>query len=134
MSVTTTSAPARASVRQSARPSPRDPPVTRATLPVSSNMTLARFANSRLDILAHQRTPVTGDRARDDQPLDLGGAFPDLVDLCVAHPLLDRILADVTVASQHLDGVERDLHRHVCRECLGHAALGPLEKNPVLSH
>src|SRR5580658_6171735 len=42
MSVTTTSAPARASARQSALPRPRDPPVTTATLPVRSNMQAPR--------------------------------------------------------------------------------------------
>src|ERR1700737_4405335 len=104
MSVTTTSAPARASARQSARPRPRDPPVTRATFPLRSIM-LARLPNLRLRLFARQRTPLAGDRSRDHEPLDLGRPLPDLVDLGVAHPLLHRILANVAVATQHLHGV-----------------------------
>src|SRR5574340_448336 len=38
---------------------------------------------------------------------DLGGAPADLEQLGVARQALDRELADVAVASEHLDGVER---------------------------
>src|SRR5713101_7100403 len=112
MSVTTTSAPARAKARQSARPSPRDPPVTRATFPLRSIM-LARLPDLRLRLFARQRAPLAGDRPRNHQPLNLGRPFPDLVDLGVAHPFLDGVLADVAVAAKDLNGVDRDLHRHI---------------------
>src|ERR1700733_11119620 len=106
MSVTTTSAPARASARQSALPRPRDPPVTTATLPVSSNMQRSSLAgDARLVSLATEpaalasarggdrdrgvlddlrprgRCPLAEDVAADHQALDFSGAFPDLVDL-----------------------------------------------------
>src|SRR5256885_16746811 len=50
-------------------------------------------------------------RARDDQALDLGRPFPDLVDLRVPKPLLDRVLLDVAVATQ------RSEERRVGKEC-----------------
>src|SRR5438132_7016949 len=48
MSVTTTSAPWRARVRQSWRPRPREPPVTRATFPVRSQKAMSFLQRSRL--------------------------------------------------------------------------------------
>src|SRR5215831_8543820 len=53
---------------------------------------------------------ATGQLAGDDQALDLGSAFPDLIDLGVAVPLLDGEVADIAVATQDLDGVFGDPH------------------------
>ena len=50
--------------------------------------------------------------------LDLVGALVDLGDLGVAHHPLDRVVADVAVAAEQLDGVGGDLHRHVGCEAL----------------
>src|SRR5918999_2446275 len=107
MSAMTTSAPACASVSASARPRPRDPPVTRATRPLRSisRLTWEKYLPS------------------DDQPLDLRGALVDLEQLRVAHEILDRILLDVAVAAEDLDGVGRDLHGRVRREPLGERGL-----------
>src|SRR5664280_255452 len=55
----------------------------------------------------------------DDEPLDLARPFIDLVDLRVAHQLLDRVFLRVTVPAEDLDGVGRDAHRDVGREGLG---------------
>src|SRR2546429_7241394 len=51
--------------------------------------------------------------AGDDHPLDLVRPLVDLGDLRVAHHALHRVLAHVAVASEHLDRVGGDLHRHV---------------------
>ena len=53
---------------------------------------------------------------RDDQPLDLLRPLVELGDLRVAHHPLDRVLVDVAVAAQHLDGVGRDAHRRVAAD------------------
>src|SRR5215467_6550735 len=103
MSAIATSTPARASASASARPSPRDPPVTNATRPERS-----------ISIDTRQEYLL-----RDHEPLDLRGALIDLEQLRVAHELLDRVLLDVAVAAEDLDGVGRDLHRRVRREPLG---------------
>src|SRR5437016_8104624 len=102
MSAIATSAPARASVSASARPSPREPPVTRATRPERS-----------ISIATRQE-----DFLRDHESLDLRRALVDLEQLRVAHQLLDRVLLDVPVAAEDLHGVRRDLHRGVCTEAL----------------
>src|SRR5205823_7464967 len=124
-SVITTSAPARARVSASWRPRPREAPVMTATLPLRSNI----FPSSRYAPLPDpDRRTRAGDGARDDQSLDLGGAFPDLVDLRVAEPFLDRVLLDVSVSAEHLDGVGGHIHGNVCREAFGHRALSSLER------
>src|SRR6266508_428334 len=51
--------------------------------------------------------------ARDDEPLDLRGALPDLEDFRVPHPLLHRLVLHVAGAAKDLHRVRRDLHRHV---------------------
>src|SRR5882724_11955116 len=101
MSAITTSAPARASVSASARPSPREPPVTSATRPERS-----------ISITRHEQL------ASDYEPLDLGGALVDLVQLGVAHQLLDRVFLHVPIAAEDLHRVGRDLHAGVRREAL----------------
>src|ERR1700687_714503 len=59
--------------------------------------------------------------AGDDQPLYLGRAFPDLIDLGIAVPFFDGEIADVTVAAEDLDGVVGDGHGDVTSFELGHA-------------
>src|SRR5215211_6733832 len=132
MSAITRSAPARASVNASARPSPREPPVTKATRPERSistgtpgrwgqvlhcNIRCARRRRAAVQDL----TPLIAgqeDLARDDQPLDLRGALVDLEELRVTHELLDRVLLDVAVAAEDLDRVRGHLHRRVRGETL----------------
>src|SRR3954471_7011789 len=109
MSAITTSAPARASVSASARPSPREPPVTNATRPPRS---ISIATNGSLIGRRHEEL------FRDHEPLDLRGALVDLEQLRVAHELLDRVLLDVAVAAEDLHGVRRRLHRHVGGEAL----------------
>src|ERR1700742_2263817 len=68
-----------------------------------------------------------GDRAGNDQALDLGGALEDGVDLGVAVHPLDRELAGVAVAAEDLD---RPLGRpdgDLSGLQLRHRALGALE-------
>src|SRR4029077_21205102 len=89
-SVMTTSAPSPASVSASWRPRPREAPVTTATLPDRSNMSYPLKPN---------RCSLPRDGARDDKPLDLGRALPDLIDLRVPEPFLDRVLLDVAIAA-----------------------------------
>src|SRR5918999_1994989 len=89
MSAITTSAPARASVRASARPRPREPPVTSATRPERS---ISRLTWEKY-------LPC------DHEPLDLRGALVDLEQLRVAHELLDGVLLHVAVAAEDLDRV-----------------------------
>src|ERR1700733_8962514 len=59
-------------------------------------------------------------RPRDDQSLDLVRAFVDLGDLGVAHHALDRILLDVSVSAEDLDGLDGHPHGDVRAEQLGH--------------
>src|SRR5947208_8051927 len=113
MSAMTTSAPARASVSASARPSPREPPVTSATRPERS---ISRAIRATL-VARHQQL------ACNHEPLDLRGALVDLVELGVPHQLLDRVLLHVAVAAEDLDGVRRDLHADVGGEPLRVARL-----------
>src|SRR5215471_720701 len=56
----------------------------------------------------------------DHHALDLVGALVDLRDLGVSHHALHRVLLDVAVASEHLHGLDRDRHRGVGAEDLGH--------------
>src|SRR6202162_3372214 len=124
-SVITTSAPWRASVSASWRPSPREAPVITATLPVRSNNLLP----PEVDGAARPR-----DRARDDQSLYFRGAFPDLVDLRVAKPLLDRVLLDVPVSAEDLYRIRRHFHRDVAREAFGHRTFGAAEWHALRRH
>src|SRR5260221_11560686 len=57
---------------------------------------LARLAGHR--VAALRGGALAEDVAGDAQPLDLGGAPPGLVELCVAHEALHRVLLDVAVA------------------------------------
>src|ERR1700694_1233454 len=63
------------------------------------------------------------DRPRDHQLLDLGGALEDVVDLGVAGPGVDRVLARVAVAAEDLDRTLGDPHGHLARLELAHRPL-----------
>src|SRR5215207_2363987 len=102
MSAITPAAPASASVSASARPSPREPPVTSATRP----------ERSISSVTWEKYLPC------DHEPLNLRGPLVDLEQLGVAHELLDRILLDVAVAAEDLDCVGGHLHRRVRGEAL----------------
>src|ERR1700704_5012145 len=127
-SVMTTSAPWRASVSASCRPNPRDAPVITATLPVKSNIFLSPL------YLQVDRAARSRDRARDAQPLYLGRALPDLVDLRVAKPFLNRVFLDVSVAPEDLDRVSRHFHRDVSGEAFRHRSFGALERQALRRH
>src|SRR3989441_10036768 len=70
-------------------------------------------------------------RPRDDQALDLAGAFEEGVDLGGAMPLLDREVADVAVAAADLDRLIGDLDRDLARLELRHRAFGLGELSTV---
>src|SRR5207248_366520 len=119
MSAIATSAPARASVSASARPSPREPPVTKATRPDRSISIGTRQEYFRCD----------------HEPLDLRGALVDLKQLRVAHELLDRVLLDVAVAAEHLHRIGRDLHRRIGGEALRERRVQRrLAPEPLIEH
>src|SRR5205085_7806371 len=96
-----------------------DSPVTSETAP--SPTTTASAAEARIRRTEEGRsTAGLPHRAGDHDPLDLVGALVDLGDLGVAHHALDRVLVDVAVAAEHLDGLDRDVHRRVGGEQLRH--------------
>src|SRR5687767_14155853 len=65
-----------------------------------------------------------GDRARDHQPLNLGGALEDVVDLRVAVHALNGVLARVAVAAEDLDRPFGGPHGDLAGLQLRHRALG----------
>jgi hypothetical protein len=72
--------------------------------------------------LHHPKNPVPGlldvharDRARDHELLDLGGALEDVIDLRVAVPALDGVLARVAVAAEDLDRALGDPYGDLAR-------------------
>ena len=75
-----------------------------------------------------------GDGPADDQPLDLRGALEDGVDLRVAVPALDRVLADVAVAAHDLDRLLGHPDRGLAGVELGHRALARGELLAVPAH
>src|ERR1700722_4465078 len=66
------------------------------------------------------RIPCLLERAGDHEPLNLVRALVDLGDLGVSHHALDRILLDITVATQHLHRLHGHGHGCVRAEDLGH--------------
>ena len=74
------------------------------------------------------------DRARDDEPLDLRGALEDRVDLGVARPALDGVLAGEAVAAEDLHGLAGDLDRGLGGHQLRHRALGRVERLALAGH
>src|SRR3954452_16181120 len=99
-----------------------------AARPLTSTATVNATARQRTVVKAIRR-PVgqrwsmplrLPERACDHETLDLVRALVDLRDLGVAHVAFDRVLVDVAVAAEHLDGLDRHVHRGVRREQLGH--------------
>src|ERR1022692_3301735 len=70
----------------------------------------------------------------DDQSLDLRRSLEDGVDLRVAVPALDGMIADVAVATHDLDGLLGDIHRGLTGVELRHRALAGGELLAVASH
>src|SRR4026207_1328284 len=71
---------------------------------------------------------VTGEGARDDQALDLTGALEDGVDLGVAVPALDWMIADVARAAEDLDRLLGDRDGDLTGLELRRRALARLER------
>src|SRR5271167_2273722 len=68
--------------------------------------------------------PATGYQLRSDHvALDLVGAFADDHQRGVAEVPLDVVFGGIPVAAVDAHGVERDLHRHLGGEQLGHPRL-----------
>src|SRR5579871_1525316 len=77
---------------------------------------------------------LAGDRARDDQPLDLAGAFEDGVDLAVPVPALDRMLPAVSGAAEDLHRLLGHRDRDLSGLQLRHRALPRGEGALVAAH
>src|SRR5215218_1153092 len=77
---------------------------------------------------------AAGNGACDDEPLDLRRALEDRVDLRVAVPALDGVLARVAVAAQDVDRALGGPHRDLAGLELGHRALGVLELLALAPH
>src|SRR5215213_317021 len=105
-SCTTTSSPARARTRAAVSPFGPAP------------MTKARRALA--DTGEQEGAALAQHLPGDHEPLDLVRALVDLRDLRVPHHALDRVLLDVPVAAQDLDGLGRDPHGRVRAEQLRH--------------
>src|SRR5260370_16262514 len=60
---------------------------------------------------------------RSDKPLNLRGPFPDLIDLRVSEPLLDRVFLDEPITAKDLDRIGGDLHGHVASKAFPHPPL-----------
>src|SRR5262249_12983640 len=73
----------------------------------------------------------TRDRAGHDKALDLAGALEDRVDLGVAVPALDRVLAQEARAAEDLYGLLGDGHRDLASLQLAHGALAAAERAVV---
>src|SRR5215210_1595503 len=74
------------------------------------------------------------DRAGDHELLDLRRALEDVVDLRVAVPALDGVLAGVAVAAEDLDRPLGHPHRDLARLELAHRALAARERHLVAAH
>src|SRR4051794_27607924 len=92
-------------------------PTATIVMPTLSATTAAKRIRRRFGVVIGPGSPH---RPGDDDALDLVGALVDLRDLGVAHVALDRVLLDVAVAAEHLDGLDGDAHRVVGGEELGH--------------
>src|SRR5688572_7852110 len=57
-------------------------------------------------------------RPRDDQPLDLGRAFPDPIDPQLAEESFGRVLSHVAASAEHLDDAVRTAEGGLRREQL----------------
>src|SRR5580704_16065228 len=74
------------------------------------------------------------DGPADDQPLDLRRALEDGVDLRVAVPTLDGVLADIAVAAHDLDRLLGHVDRGLAGIQLGHRAFARGELLAVAPH
>ena len=63
----------------------------------------------------------------DDEPLDLLRPLVELGDLRVAHHPLDRVLVDIAVSAQHLDGIRRHTHRGVAADAAMRVAIDAVQ-------
>src|SRR5215469_10584080 len=76
----------------------------------------------------------TTDCAGDDESLDLAGSFEDRVDLRVAVPAFDRMVADVASAAEDLHCLLGDAHRDLAGFQLRHRPFPGLERLVVAPH
>src|SRR5882672_273379 len=90
-----------------------------AKLPVSATRTNASMLRNR-SIVRRYAAYDSGQRAPDQDALDIAGAFVDLANAHVAPDALDREIGYVAIPSEHLDRVRTDLFCHLGREQLGH--------------
>ncbi len=67
-----------------------------------------------------RRLISVGQRATNDQLLDIARAFVDLAHTYIPIDALDRKVADVAIAAVHLNGVGADLFGHLGGKQLGH--------------
>src|SRR6266700_3772837 len=89
---------------------------------------------SRLPPTPESRNVHARDRAGNDEPLNFACAFKNRVDLRVAVPALDGVVADVAVAAEDLDGLLGDPHGRLAGEELGHGALAGFELLAAAAH
>src|SRR5690348_16887129 len=83
------------------------------------------FLASSTSISSHAQAT---DCACDHLALELRPSFEDRVELRVAVPPLDRVLAHVAVAAEDLDGLRGDAHCGLAGLELAHRALAVLER------
>ena len=69
-----------------------------------------------------------------DEPLDLGRALEDLVDLGVAEPLLQGVVRERRLGPDEVDERGRRPHRHVAGLQLAHGALAAVHRHAVTTH
>src|SRR5882757_8484841 len=75
-----------------------------------------------------------GNRAGDDEALDLGRTLEDRVDLGVPVPALDRMIAQVAGTAQDLYGLLGHAYGDLARLELAHRTLAGLERALVAAH
>jgi len=85
-----------------------------------------REQHSTVTAAQRQRGFCLRKRPGDDHPLDLGGAFVDVEHLRIPVPLLHRMVGEVAVPAEDLDGLFGDPRRHLGGLELRHRALGGL--------
>src|SRR5437773_3854899 len=66
---------------------------------------------------------VAREGARDDDALDLAGAFIDFGDLCIPEKFLDGEISHVPIPPEELNRLRRHPHRRFGREQLRHAGV-----------
>src|SRR5665213_2113575 len=92
-------------------------------------MTSSRLGYQKPVILRRELPNLhTGDSARNDESLDLAGALENCVDLRVAVPTFNGIVANVAVPAKDLNRLFSDLHRRLTGEEFGHRTLAARER------